>query len=329
MAPAPAPSREMIRGRFRRSKPRYLGVLLLLASLNISCTALRDARLARDNERRLALAEQLRCREDLPFTPASKEERWLEENLDEPVQCGVVANIVRVVLRPGATVRAYRFLKQHHLNFANVTWEYEFKGEIQIEVQPFRERYWIERLRRTRAFLAVGRQPVGCGGSTDHFVNAKEIFGDTEDWHNRQTIALDVLEKGVGRLAADPQFNTWKLSRPVRLAQKPFSYGFVITGPSSHLLLHKKGYWERLEMEIFFYDAGMTESASGNKPIVGIRFEVKRQFAVKSPELIEPSVERFEKDSEYRLEDKTSYEDLEFLTMLAETMIPTKTKIIP
>jgi hypothetical protein len=130
------------------------------------------------------------------------------------------------------------------------------------------------------------------------------------------------LQTGARRLIANPSFYTWKLSAPVAIQRKPFTYGFTITGPSDHLLLRKKGYWERIEMEVLFYDAGMAEVGSKNVPSVGIRFEIKRQFAVKSPESVEPSIERFEKDSDSRLEDKSRFEDLEFLDMLAKNIIP-------
>ena len=323
-----------IAGPFQRLRIHaYLTPIVVSMGITLtSCAPLSAThpitQLERESQHETALAARLIHREDLRVSPVTQSDirEQLIEGFNDGGGCGVVECTVVALLRRNSEQAAYRFLKEHRLSFENITKDGNFQGFITIDVQSFTERSWIRKLRGTNLFGAVGRRPVECGGSGDCFVNSGEIFGSVVDRQERQIIALRVLTNGVQHLTNQPEFQNCKVSTPVRIPQKPFTYAFSIIGPSDRLLLHKRGYWERIEIEILFYDGGPAllaqDDSTQNQITVGIRLDIRRQFAVKSPASVEPTLARFEKDSDPRLEDKTGIDDWDFLHKLGASLFP-------
>jgi hypothetical protein len=289
----------------------------------------------------------LRHRVDLPFESVTKETLTnIAIDTNESAECGLDPQIVIAVLRRDSQAAAYRLLKKEGLSFENeievisaydsngrvdkrVAAKGQFNGRVQITVDSFKEDYWVKKLQKSGLFFAVGRSPTGCDASDDYTINPRQVFGGVTDWDARQSLALNFLQSGVTRIARNAEFKMCKVSESAKIPQKPFTYAFTITGPSENLLFRLPGFWERMEMEVFFYDAGVPDEGSardGKRP-VRIRITIKRLFAVKSPVTVQPTLVRFEKDSESRLEDKIegSTEVMIFLKVLADCIAPTAT----
>lgn len=289
----------------------------------------------------------LRYRVDLPFEPVTEETLSdIATDTNEYVECGLDPQVVIAYLRRDSQAAAYRLLKKEGLSFENeidvisaydsngrvdkrVPAKGRFKGRVQITVDSFKEDYWVKNLQKSGLFFAVGRRPIGCDASDDYIINARQVFGGVTDWDVRQSLALNFLQRGVTRMAGNAKFKMCKVSESAKIPQKPFTYAFTVTGPSENLLFRQPGFWERMEMEVFFYDAGVDNegSASNGKRPARIRITIKRLFAVKSPVTVQPTLVRFEKDSESRLEDKIEGSDevMIFLKLLAAFIAPTAT----